>query len=428
MKKFFLFSLIYFLFSISIGFGQTIEFEYKLPDFVLNNKFLYNAAPFDGQINFKISHNFKKVVVMNGYYNSFDEMDFSNIELKDLNRLKHNLKKKDKIWLSKVLFLDEGNQIIKERVFPYYCIIDLLDYSQNPVVAITKLKHHGNYLEQIKTDFYDLNGNFLKSFDLKDRQELFLFKSCDNNFYYFASYIDVDLAGYFEIYPVKNLFGSLKNKNGNERYIINFKNGSPSAFLLLGGEEVKAVFAKGATIKMIGLKNREDFWKIENIGANISDLLLNDENQIVVDAYPFWFIIDPETGKTITKINSKQIISALTPTTTKNRIVIGDLHKKRKIEIKGNKLILPAYQLASPNKFEIVINNFNAKNTEKSVTLYEIKNKIQLPKRKTVVRKHNKIYYATIDKDNQRLVIYSLPQNEFSLKKKVIKKQISSLY
>ena len=395
------------------GVSQNVEFSYPLPDFVKNNKFLYTNSPFFEQINIVVSKDNRKAIIMNGLVTpSYAKYNYYQKKLIEFGDIKPERKMKS-IKVGKILFLDEANNIIKEITMPYHLSIKLIDYHSNPVAVIRTSIHHGNWNEAKDIYFYTLDGHLIKKVSPSNESNIDIIPSKDGNYFAFA-HVDIDYIGQFEIFEVGNaLFNSLKNKNIQSKYTLKFEGRKPDHFLFLGGDDIELIIATGATLKNLAVKTKETLWKIDNIGKNISFLNLNKNKQLVVKAYPLYFLIDPETGEIQTQFNIKKI-PFIYNFLRKNKTDTGSIYLE-----KGNLHITTFYR-----RYEFVIKNINSSDKQKTIELYSRKQTLKLPEKKVIREKNNRIYYLFIE--NGELKMLSQSKNNAYIKKKITETTIPS--
>ncbi|GEM_PF-4050050 len=289
MRKIF---LIFNLFFSVLLIANTPKFAYPLPDFVLSNKFLKtNPAKY---INLFESKRGNAILVLKGYTE---------------NKM-NSVKGEKREWKSQVIFFDAIHNETKKIDFDCFVWAKFIDNEINPLLAITKTKIEGNDFVNNDFEFYNLDGEKIKTLSVDEFPFIggtYIDSSIDNNFIVFKEIGDGEILSY-TIVPVNELFAGKQKKETLKFIKFKFENNNiQNNFLLLGGENIDAIISSGGTLTKISIKNKgEQYWKIDFIGGNIIGLKNIGKHLLYVDCPPYYCMVNIENGKIIKKINQKE--------------------------------------------------------------------------------------------------------------------------
>ncbi len=319
-------------FFVINGASQNVEFSYPLPDFALK-VYSYLDSDFAKFINLKVSETEEKVLVIKGFL-TFPEKEFTKKKTPNLAN--------KKLWVSRLVFLDNDNNIVNEVSFNCFVWTTLID-GEKPLLAVVKTAVEGNDFVKKEAVLLDFKGNKVSEFQIDANTKIG--ESLDKKFIVLSQVVDESGSiGEFSVKPIDEIPVSTKNhKHKKTEYSISFSNRTiPNRVCVLGGEDVDVIICSGGTIKKISLKNKNTYWKIDYIGENVENIKSLNKNLIAIQGRKNCYLLDSETGEIIRQIKVKEIETSLEKQ-------LSNTHKKRTIvDFLFNKLKLVDKKLEIP--------------------------------------------------------------------------------
>ncbi len=320
--------------------------------------------------------------------------------------------------LSRIVFLDKSNNILKELNINSYTWTTLIDDKKTPILAVTETVIEGYDINGIKVSFYNLQGEKIST--LYNLLGSFVRKTCKDD----ALVIELDampgVAG-FHIIPLKTILSSKKIKTYETFNSYKFPNlETHNVYCAIGGKNLDAVVYSEGTIKKISLKNKKTYWQINNFKNDVFEIKLLDNNHIGVWGDGYLTIINLQNGKFEKILDVSWIINEIEKISPQYNCSTHVFFKGQKIRLtfydKDNKLI----------SYAIIENPFS-----ESEIVYKIKKRKELNGRIVTINK-GKVYLLEEKGDTIKIIqanekeIFTPIKRKFTIKIEKTNKSNSS--
>jgi len=351
------------LFGFFNLFAQQIEFDTKLPEFVIED-----SIHFGKNIQFCISRNDYKYISISGQKKRMDS----------LRKSKENDIDDQKTWKSILFILDDTGKIIAKKQFPCFIKIDSVEGVEEPLILVTKTVVEGNDFVSKNILLLSQTGEQLSV--IENPQGYNMIKSIKDNCIVLNE-IDVDFSNKFLIYDLLKVvkkYRTLREHKNIGNYNIEFTK-PPTGFLMIGGIELDYVVAFNRTIWVSSIKSPGlNYWKIDDIGAEIKRIRYLGYNLLGVNTSIGLTILDLDSGAELISFSRNNLFIK------ENRISL------RNLTVLENRLVFKGHRK------NLIIENINLrdKKTFQETIIYLSQKEIEkTPRKNSIKRINNGITY-----------------------------------